>query len=47
MELNEKLESRLHPKLWPLVKHCVTNEKLLLHGGLVGVKNLRSRYVRM
>ena len=43
MEVNEKLEKRLHPQFWPLVKHCLNNEKLLLHGGLVCIKNLRSR----
>ena len=47
MESNEKLERRLHPQLWPQVKHCVTNENLLLHGGLVSVKNLHSRYARI
>ena len=47
MESNESVESRLHPQLWPLVKHCLTNENLLLHGGLVNIKNLRSRYEKV
>ncbi|XP_065919349.1 BRISC and BRCA1-A complex member 2-like [Dysidea avara] len=42
MESNESVENRLHPQLWPLVKHCLANENLLLHGGLVNIKNLRS-----
>ena len=47
MESNESVENRLHPQLWPLVKHCLANENLLLHGGLVNIKNLRSRYEKV
>ena len=43
MDSDESLEKRLHPQLWPLVKHCLTNEKLLLHGGVVCIKKPRSR----